>query len=598
MPQHDKETLELELPNGQVAEIQVPKGASPAQVQLSIKAFRSKNPQLFEVPREQAPSQVRRMSLFEAGKIGPIPGGEPVALPEIQPPQEMLPALGGGIGAAAGAPAGGVPAVAGAALGGAAGESARQLINRFSGFGGAPQTSEQAFEDISKEGAIQGAIEGVFRGGGSIVRALRNLMGNRLTVKQGIEILSENLFKEKLSPKQFGDELKSLFDTSKSNASDALKSVTEKIAKENPNLRVQFNSSLELVDREISKLRARIARKPQSGTIDPTTGKDTRESAVAALEDLKKLFESENSISRASGKPARVSEGARGERPEVPAAPTNINLALSERSEAFKLSKVLKGEAEGFESNLTKAIHQDISDTLKAANKGADVLAFEKASGRVRELLNLTEKEQAKELANVFGDKRATSEKVSAILANVPEESIAAVQLLRETRGDKALQPVRQAIFESMAESGKLPRTNSKVIREVFGTQAEKVEKFGQILAKAERGEGLRGLITFITSRVGPNRFGLNVPGSGTVLEIRAKDLVKLLDDPKALDTIISGFSKPPTGAGAAQMLRLLEGLFNERRQGIATVGEQLSPEERRALLEQRRRLARGKIGL
>lgn len=68
--------------------------------------------------------------------------------------KDWAPAIGGVVGALEG---GGVP---GAALGGAAGEAARQLVNRAEGKP-APQTSLDAAKGIGVQGVVQGAAEGV-----------------------------------------------------------------------------------------------------------------------------------------------------------------------------------------------------------------------------------------------------------------------------------------------------------------------------------------------------------------------------------------------------------------------------------------------------
>ncbi len=92
----------------------------------------------------------------------------------VQP--ENWPAIGGaagglvgGIGGTVGGMGvGGVPgAMGGATLGGGAGESARQLYERFFGGGEVPATGMEAATDIATEGGMQGALEGA---GGALVK--------------------------------------------------------------------------------------------------------------------------------------------------------------------------------------------------------------------------------------------------------------------------------------------------------------------------------------------------------------------------------------------------------------------------------------------
>lgn len=80
----------------------------------------------------------------------------------------LLPMAGGMVGGTLGMVGGPGTAIAGAALGGAAGESARQLTNRAMGRS-VPPTAGAAAEDITKEGAIQGAAQAV---GGVVTAAM------------------------------------------------------------------------------------------------------------------------------------------------------------------------------------------------------------------------------------------------------------------------------------------------------------------------------------------------------------------------------------------------------------------------------------------
>lgn len=83
-----------------------------------------------------------------------------------------LPWMGGMIGGALGAP-GVVTGIGGAALGGAAGEAAKQLINRGLGLS-SPSTSTEAAKNIGTQGAIQGGMQA---GGELVGAAAKPLVG-------------------------------------------------------------------------------------------------------------------------------------------------------------------------------------------------------------------------------------------------------------------------------------------------------------------------------------------------------------------------------------------------------------------------------------
>lgn len=560
MPQHQEQGLSQEQKTkiNRILLLERAGKLSPEQ-QTKVDELRK----LGAIPAKMEPEKppMRGGTSIKAG----IPAG--FGPPEQANPLEAIPPAGAILGATLGAPAGLGGALGGAALGGGGGEAAKQLISRAIG-AEAPETSGEAFEDILTEGALQATLEGGMRGviaGGKFV--LKRL-GKRIPVKEAAEKLSAKLFGNEVTPKQFGDDLKALYDTTRDAADSELRAFKDTLVKNSPNLNVPYNKSLDAVNRRIAQLRADMSKHPRRAKVDPTTGKDTRQMAIDELTDLQQLFGNQNVLKRG-----------------------NLNEAFSERTRAFKLSQVVKGEAEGFETELSNAIHDDIGVALKANGKTKEFGEFELLSRQFRRVKELGEKEKSQQLAKVFGDERVSSEQVGKILADVPEESLAAVRLLKGDR--QAVKSVRQAIFENLVESNKLGKTNSKIVREVFGQEAEKVLKFGDLMARAERGEGLAGALRFIATTVAGTRFGLNVPGSGIILEMRARDLARLLDQPNGLNIVIDALEKPATKATASNLLRLIEVAGNQpvKRKG-ATIEERMTPEQRRTMLEQRGRLA------
>lgn len=100
--------------------------------------------------------------------IGPFESG--LRQSTVKKITSELPIVGGIAGAAAGEGIGSIP---GAAIGGAAGESGRQLINRFLGIKDeGTDTSSGASEGIGKAGLEQGAIEAATMGAGKVLKPI------------------------------------------------------------------------------------------------------------------------------------------------------------------------------------------------------------------------------------------------------------------------------------------------------------------------------------------------------------------------------------------------------------------------------------------
>lgn len=523
---------------------------------------------------EQAPAKLsvpqkpRAMSPFEAGKIGPIPGGEEVGPPEaISNPTEALPSVGATVGAALGGASGGLPAVGGAALGGAAGESAKQLIDRATGFGDVPKTSGEAAGQIAIRGAIEGGIEGISRGVAGAGRGLVNFFSRRVTARDAGKALAQELHSGNLSPKELGDELQAFFDASVSKESQSLKAVKDRLAKENPDLNVPYNESKKVVDAEISRLKKEIADFPSAGTTDPTTGKGSRQAALAFLEDFRQFFNRENFLKHG-----------------------NLDDVFRERSRAFNMSQTAKGELQGLEENLSRAVHQDLGAALKGASKGRDFLEFEAASSRFREVKSLGDVEKHKALARVFGDKRIDAEKVAEVLFHAPEDAVQAIKILRQQGGEEAVAPVRKAIFLKVLEKDRGGQVNQFLlddnkVRAIFGQDTRKVRAFAKAVEEAEinkaGGGATRRAISFVTFPIGnmlgggPIRVGVN-DATGTILEIPAKRLAQFLDNPAVFKEFTAAMSKEPSGATAANLIRLLSLVATTQRRDerIATIGE------------------------
>ena len=538
-PQDKKQVVELELPNGQIAEIEVPEGASQAQIQLSIKAFRAKNPSLFGTP-----DQPRRISSQELPNRGRIPD-----------PAQALPTIGAMVGSVAGASYGGpVGGIGGATVGGEAGEAAKQLIHRAVGME-APKTSTEAATSMATEGAIQGVGEAVFVGVPGASKWLVNKAFNRVTSRKAATMIANELSDEALSPAQFGSKVQSAFDLVRKKAGEGI----EQAIKRNPqhlistkNTIVALEAAREKIFQDVGEATARAADSPIKKTVDIIENQLSQLKARQGQTTFHNMWERDSAL-------ASVGQGL------DPGLSSKIN------------------------SDIRRAIDNDIKQSLGETNPIYS--EFKAARQRFAELSELG---RADVLSKVFGNERISLDKVRSTLASAPEDSLRAIQLINKRGEEFAIKNVRRAMFLELFENGgKFPsKASSEMVREVYGSSAAKVEKFFDVMSKGTR----RGsIINFgrLTLTKGSSLGASDE--SGPLIEIPVKRLAAVLDDPSVLEPLTKLATAPEKGQQAAQALRALlaslQALGGRGRTAEgASIEEQLKEKERRMEMLRRKR--------
>ena len=137
--------------------------------------------------------------------IGPLAGG--VRQSTMKTATSALPYVGATAGALMGE---GVASIPGAAIGGAAGESLRQLTNRFFGIADKKtETSMGASEEIGKAGVTQGAIQAATFGAGKVLKpiagALKSSAGESLSKVLSPTTKTNKILTQKMLPRMIED---------------------------------------------------------------------------------------------------------------------------------------------------------------------------------------------------------------------------------------------------------------------------------------------------------------------------------------------------------------------------------------------------------
>ena len=459
--------------------------------------------------------------------------------------RENLPAIGAGAAVAL-APTGiGIlPALGIAAAGGAAGEATKQL-SEF-GTEDAPKTSGEAFKRMAGEGALQGAIEGAFRGGGKLIKWGASKFGQTIPVRRAVNYLSQEIRKfGGESPAKFGAFIQKTYDDFLHIAGADKGAVVATLPKSVP---FKSKNTLTVLDEEISGLKKSIAEGRLSTEMGGGAGK--------LMEILQKR------------RAALEQDIALGNVRELDKARTDFFKATMEAdpSEARRISR-----------RLSRAVHEDIVGALEGSGLSAERKAYESTSARFREVSEMAEDIPA--LVKVFGDKRVAPEQVVKQLQQVPEASVEMIKVLSK-KDPSAVTRVRRALLEDMVAANKLPAIRDDVLHATFGGQAPKVIKFAELMRTAgpknamlsSGGVGIPGT---------PARVYIHTP-SGTEIHISARKLAEILDTPNGLVVAEKLRKTPITAPNAANLFRtflFISDLFGKKEEvrqgsGIATLEE------------------------
>jgi len=449
---------------------------------------------------------------------------------------EQLPMAGAAIGASAA----GIP---GAAVGGAGGRTLQRIIEAVGTDKPVPSTGGEAVLDVAGEGAFQGAVEALFRGGGKAVGWVAKKVGQTTAVREAIQYFGEKLNQPGATPKQFGKWFTEQYDKVLASAGGAKREIVQQFPASVP---ARSRETLSILDAEISGLKKNI--------VEGRLSKEMGGKSEALLEILEK---------RRTALSNKLATG-------------DIRALDKARTDFFKSAhEVDPGEARRISKRLAEASHKDIVNALEGAGLSAQRQAYETTSKRFRELADLSE--QVPELAKILGPDRMAPELVAKTLAKIPEESIAAISKIRSAE-PLALSKTRRAIFEEVASTGKLPKMRDDVMNAVFGADAAKVKEFSDLVRKGSNQDTLL------------RRLSIPIPGTGGFfgffgspkgeLHISSRELAAVIDSPAGYQVVKELFRTPVTAPQAANLSRFFTALLNV----VQTMDKTEEPEKKKTL--------------
>lgn len=639
----------IRLPNGQIVEIDVPEGASPQQIQFAVKTFRAKNPQLFVETLE-----LRRGAQGAARSVdeGSGPSVDMGTLTRNVIEDVGFPAVGAGAGALLGAPLGPPGILVGGLAGGMSGEAAKQIGRSLTGrleevpqgfdqtldiatagLGGAIQEAAPLLRsvarppipkptppqvtaagelgvDITKGQAFNGfrkTIENLLSKslGGS--RSFRELgLKQSQQLEEGIQKIASQISRANLPPDQAGHLLQSMLEHSRELAGRRVGQTLDLISKELPNVKVAKSGKISQTARDLLN---EITRPSVAFDVPALSKVDDIESvskvlrqfaqgdATASIEDTVRLKRLLDKLADFDAGGSKVGKSA------LQRLSGAVNESIESAIEAAKRPDLLK-QFRADKANFGRVIERIESKTIQQILKEdkpeivVDILLRKGSESRVERIIELIGEKNIKPVARsavekIFNDSSSEGILISQKFAN-----------LRDKIGDKTI--------------AKLLGGDEQLI-EQFERTAKLIDSLDLTTALTQQGTGVAGsgLLQGGIAGVGSGIIGANtgkiVPAlafSGGVLFIPAA-VSKLMTSKLGL-VRVQNIIKDSLAQGGKELARArfagllvseatksqIKGFFEPRQDGITTVGEQLSPEERRALLEQRQRLARGRIGI
>ena len=429
----------------------------------------------------------------------------PRGLPVLREPSpSTLPVVGGMMGSVLG-PAGVVGGAAAAGLGASAGQAVSQIERRITGQQ-APETSGEAAEEIIEEGAIQGGLELAGRGIARGITGVVNKIFSGLPKKQAIKLMADEISSDAVSPAQAGKMIQQGFDEMLDMAGKAKGAVVDDISRTFTQ-KIRPAKSLAIFDQEIAHLEKSI----KEGRLSKEMGGK----AEALLDFLKKRRDS-------FGFPQSLKE--------LDAARTDFFKAAKEidPSEGSRVSK-----------RLSHAVHEDIVSGLPKEQAER----YAAASSRFREIIELREEDVLK---RIFSEGRVAPGKVMSIIQQDPESAIRAIRIINKEGDRIGLQTVKRAFFDHITRKGALPSTDDNLIREVFGKDAEKVIKFGELLTESGKETFWNKVLGFVRTPL-PGRAGsiAFTDPAGNVILIEPSKMAKILENPAGLRAAMDAIESP-----------------------------------------------------
>jgi hypothetical protein len=350
----------------------------------------------------------------------------------------------------------------------------------------------------------------------------------KLTMQESSRMLADEITKEELSPRQFGESLQQGFDHIKNSAGQAKGEFVTRVARENPNLTVNYAKTQDVLKTWVNNLNFMKSHNP---------------SLFAQGEGMSKTLNIlTDELNSTSGEIAGIKSGMKK---------GNIAEADLRRSQFWNYKQQLDPSmASRIVGELDKAATDDISTAL-AGKDPKLAQEYLSASARYKELSSLG---RADTLKHVFGNDRVSPGKVIEILNQAPEDALAAVRTMNR-ENPASVQNLRRALFEqSLKTAGQrgLFKLQPALVREIYGPQADSVSQFiDTVNRKAASGNSLLSKIPGKAGDIFRIMESRNRPG----ITIKASEMAKILKSSE-MTRLFTQAAEMPANAGPAPILR------------------------------------------
>lgn len=509
----------------------------------------------------QPPATVAQMvsgeRKLESGyTMNPRTGQPQAPSPDTEIPDLIEMVIGGG-------PAKRLPAgVALGMVGRAAGDVARAALTDEP----VPKDIGEFAESMGEAGLTSLAGEAVGRAGATLIggaaNLIRNWLGGKVPARQAMELIADQISAGKITPKELTTLMREAFDTQKTEAGKAVgKALTSasEAASKNKAFQPSAEQTLNVLNEEIKNIQEKLptASKEVGDKLRDLLGvlKGQRD-RLPRIVDGKLVIPSAQPFSGPKLAPTTYT-------PTTEIAPQEAVQKINEiRRDFFHAARETNyREAKRIDRRLSGAASADIEKSFQ--DVGMDIPEVKAANKRFAGLSEIGETDKLK---NLFGlpKFRKSPGAVMQVVRQEPELATEAIETI--SKDPRAIADVRKAIFQDLFDFKKLTSKEggiaNPVIDATFGTEAKKVKNFIRILDEA-RDDASRGIVGTVVNalRIGVGGKGSIIlnDASGPILEIPAHKIAQALGkNPKLIDVLIDGFSKPATTQKGGQLARAL----------------------------------------
>ena len=429
-----------------------------------------------------------------------------------------------------------------------------------------PKDLGEFAQSMGEAGLTSLGGEIIGRGGVKIIGKsadiLRAWLGKKIPARQAMELIADQISSGKITAKELTDMMRTTFDAEKRQAGkmvgESLRNAADTAAK-SADFRPSAEQTLKIIDEEINIIKEKL----------PTASKEVGDK----LKDLMGVLKGQrNKLPRVVDGKLVLPNPEPFSGPKL--APTDYkpNLDISPQDAVQKINEVRRDffhaaretnyrEAKRIDRRLSTAASQDIEKSFQ--DVGMDIPDVKAANKRFAELSEIGESDKLK---NLFGlpKFRKSPGAVMQVVRAEPELAAEAIQSI--SKDPKAIADVRKAIFQDLFDQKKLTVREggvpNPILDSVFGAESKKVKNFIRILdeARTQSSKGVFNTISAITANLrGTGRLVMNDATGGPILEIPLHKVAKALGhDPKFIDVLIDGMTKPATTQKGGQLARAL----------------------------------------